>query len=57
MVNNLQDKSNDNQHDVVKRESQQCCQCSPGPRSPPGNKGETGMDGKQGIKGDTGTPG
>ena len=54
---NLQEQSNDNSHDVVKRESQQCCQCkdgSPGPIGSPGNKGEMGI---KGVKGDTGPPG
>ena len=49
------DKGNSlNKHDVVKRQSDQNCQCkdgTPGPRGPPGNKGEMG------IKGDTGPPG
>ena len=47
-------------HEMMKRQSEQNCQCkdgSPGPRGPPGNKGEIGMEGKQGRKGDTGTPG
>ena len=58
-----QDKSHDDtfeKHDVVKRQSEQNCQCkdgSPGPRGPPGNKGEIGMESKQGRKGDTGPPG
>ena len=46
-----------NKHDVVKRQSEQNCQCkdgSPGPRGPPGNKGEMGI---KGLKGDTGHPG
>ena len=35
------------------------CQCkdyTPGPRGPPGNKGETGL-GMEGPKGDAGSPG
>jgi len=55
------DKENtDNRHDVVKRQSEQNCQCkdgSPGPKGAPGNEGEKGMEGKQGHKGDTGPPG
>ena len=46
-----------NKHDVVKRQSEQYCQCkdgNPGPRDPPGSKG---MEGKQGCKEDTGPPG
>ena len=49
-----------NKHDVVKRQSEQNCQCkdgSPGPKGLPGNKGEKGMQGKQGRNGDTGPPG
>ena len=45
---------------MVKRQSEQNCQCkdgSPGPRGPPGNKGEIGMEGKEGHKGDTGPTG
>ena len=47
-------------HAVKKKQSEQNCQCkdgSPGPRGPPGNKGEIGIGGKQGNKGDTGPPG
>ena len=46
-----------NKHDVVKRQSDQNCQCkdgSPGPAGPPGDKGEMGI---KGLKGDTGPPG
>ena len=46
-----------NKHDLVKRQSDQNCQCkdgSPGPRGPPGNKGGIGI---KGFKGDTGPPG
>ena len=59
----IQDRDIDNslnKHDVVKRQSDQNCQCkdgTPGPSGPPGNKGEMGMEGKQGRKGDTGPPG
>ena len=52
----LQRHNNDpNKHDVVKRQSEQNCQCkdgTPGPRGPPGNKGEMGI---KGLKGDTGS--
>ena len=44
-------------HDVVKRQSEQSCQCkdgSPGPIGPPGNKGQMGVEGR---KGDIGPPG
>ena len=54
---NLQEQSNDNIHDVVKRQTEQNCQCkdgSPGPIGPPGNKGEMGI---KGLKGDTSPPG
>ena len=62
-------KANDdilNKHDVVKRQSQQSCECKdgapgpqgkdgiPGPQGPPGNKGETGDTGLQGPRGDAG---
>ena len=58
-----QGKYNDNtinKHDVVKRQSEENCQCkdgNPGLMGPPGNKGEKGVEGKQGRKGDTGPPG
>ena len=56
----FQVKANDdslNKHGVVKRQSEQNCQCkdgSPGPRGTPGNKGEVGI---KGVKGDTGPTG
>ena len=59
----IQDRDSDNsfnKYDVVKRQSDQNCQCKdgiPGPRGPPGNKGKIGKEGKQGLKGDTGPPG
>ena len=53
----FQDRDNLNKHDVVKKQTEQNCQCkdgSPGPRGTPGNKGEMGI---KGLKGDTGPPG
>jgi len=44
-------------HDVVKRQSEQSCQCkngNPGPIGPPGSKGGRGSPGP---KGDTGAQG
>ena len=46
-----------NKHDVIKRQSDQKCQCKDGSPGPRGNKGEKGMEGKQGRKGDTGSRG
>ena len=44
-----------NKHDLIKRQSEQNCQCKdgiPGPRGPPGSEGKVGMEGKQGRKGE-----
>ena len=55
-----QDRDSDNslnKHDVVKRQSDQNCQCKdgfPGPIGPPGDKGVKGDTGPSGPRGDTG---
>ena len=51
----IQEKNDDStQHDVIKRQSEQSCQCkngNPGPIGPPGNKGDTGSPGPRGYTG------
>ena len=51
----IQEKNDDStQHDVVKRQSKQSCQCKngiPGPVGPPGNKRDIGSPGPRGYTG------
>ena len=54
------ENDNPNNHDLIKRQSEQNCQCkdgSPGPSGPPGSKGEMGFKGLKGEKGDKGNIG
>ena len=60
--NSIQSKDDNglNKHDVVKRQTEQNCQCkdgSPGPIGPPGDKGEKGTEGVKGVTGPQGPKG